>query len=152
MTILLFFLAVLTTQAFILGTTFWGELTPDPLVPLLAWFGLWGGIRNLLPSALALGWGRALVVLEPVGVVALGVFATLLVVRRKHPVRTMVPIGTLFVATVVTAATLGVIDLCMEWIFHVSLVTWPGLAMGMGLVFPLRLVFRFGSRRTGWMS
>lgn len=59
---------VLLGQLFVLGSAWGGDWLPDPFVVLVALAALHGGGRGLLPWAVGLGWGRALVQLEPVGI------------------------------------------------------------------------------------
>ena len=58
---------VLLGQAHVLGAQWTGDWLPDPFVVLVALAALHGQSRGLVPWAVGLGWGRALVQLEPVG-------------------------------------------------------------------------------------
>ncbi len=67
MTLLLLLLTLAATQAALLAAPWTGGLALDPTVCLAAFAGLYWPRRTLPLAALALGWGRAVVLLEPAG-------------------------------------------------------------------------------------
>ncbi len=82
MTLLLLLLAVTATQIHVVADAWLGPAAPDPTVCLAAFCGLYWPRGTLPLAALALGWGRAMVLVEPAGgqvlcaLVALALVAT----------------------------------------------------------------------------
>ncbi|MFT7463699.1 MAG: hypothetical protein ACI9EF_002046 [Pseudohongiellaceae bacterium] len=59
--------ALLAGQAFVLGRAWLGPLAPDPMVLVATFLALTCSRRRLLVGVIAVGWVRALVLVEPAG-------------------------------------------------------------------------------------
>lgn len=118
MTLLLLAASLLLTQLHLVGTAHWGELVPDPIVPLIVLAGLASRGPGVPLSALALGWSRAVVRVEPAGGPVLAVLLAVgLVVlcRRRLPGRRSARI---LLAAVLAAGMLLAVNAGLE--------LWPG--------------------------
>lgn len=114
--IALFALAVFTSQLGVLAQSWMGALAPDPFVLPVALAGLHLPRRRLLGAALALGWGRALVMLEPAGAHVLAALAALALVEGLRVTIDRRGTGALLSAALLVAGCWSLAGLLLGWI------------------------------------
>ena len=157
MTLLLLLLTLAATQAALLAAPWTGGLALDPTVCLAAFAGLYWPRRTLPLAALALGWGRSVVLLEPAGGQILCAWLALMFVaaqRRedRHGVAEPVP-WTRFVIAAFLAACAW---LAAGWVLNLALPTpiqtGRELFVGVLVAIPVARLARGAARATGWAA
>jgi hypothetical protein len=141
---------VLLGQAHVLGAQWTGDWLPDPFVVLVALAALHGQSRGLVPWAVGLGWGRALVQLEPVGLhVLCALFAVWVVSGQRDAVdRTSTGsllVGCLFAAGAWALAAL-VLGLLVGDTPSIGLSLLSGTLLALLVAAPVRRLLRHAER------
>ncbi len=80
----LLIVSLLLNQAHLVGEGWIGDFAPDPTVLLAAFAGLYGGRRSTTLLAVALGWSRAAVMIEPAGLTILATWWTVAIVASQR--------------------------------------------------------------------
>jgi hypothetical protein len=141
---------LLLGQAHALGAAWGGSWVPDPYVVLLALAALHGGGRGLLPWAVGLGWGRALLMLEPVGLhVPCALFALWVVSGQRDAVDRS-GTGALLVACLFAAGAWAlaalVLGACTGQAPDIGLSLLSGTLLALVAAPPMRRVLRHARR------
>ena len=140
--ILLLLAAVLLGQLHVLGVAWFGPWVPDPVVVLAAIAGLHWQRQRLLGAALVLGWGRALVLLEPAGAHILCAALALMVVASQREAFDRNRAGTLLFASLLAAGCWMAGTWLLGAVFGMPLSAGPSLLTGALLALPLALPTR----------
>jgi len=125
--IVLLALAVLMGQLHALGAAWAGAFVPDPFVCLAAFAGLYWPRRGLAGAALALGLGRALVIMEPAGGQVLCAWGALLVLASQREAFDRGRPATLAAAALLVAVTWTV----LAWLL--ALISGAPVSAGLSL-------------------
>ena len=152
MTALLIVASVLAGQVHALGAAWTHPALPDPFVVLAAFVGLFAPRRALPWAAVGLGWGRALVTLQPAGAEVLCVGLALLVVASQREAFERDRPSTLFfvalLATGAHAVGAWALSACGAAEVGGGLALLTGSLLAMPLARPARRV----ARGVGWIA
>lgn len=152
MTVLLLLLTVAAAQAYVVTESWVGVQAPDPVVCLAAFAGLYWPRRALPLAALALGWGRAAVLVEPAGGQILCAWVAVTVVagqRGDSPSRSWTEY---VAAALVTAAAWSLTGVVVRLVADVPLQAGLELFLGAIVAIPLARVARGAAHLTGWAA
>lgn len=145
MALALLIVSLIANQALVVGEQWAGALAPDPTAPLVAFAGLYGGRRSTALLAVALGWSRAVVMIEPAGLSVLAAWWAVGVVASQRESLDGRRWPSFVFASALAAAALAGADQLAEWLFDRSLLDAGQLVLGGVLVLPAaRGVTRLG--------
>jgi hypothetical protein len=150
--LLLLALAVLSVQSYVVAESWIGIQAPDPIICLAAFAGLYWPRRTLLLAAIALGWGRALVLLEPAGGQILCAWLTLAVVASQRGDHARTSWVWFVTAALLAAATWSTAGVMVRLAFDVPLQAGLELFLGAVLSIPLAGLAQGTARVTGLAS
>jgi hypothetical protein len=141
---------VLLGQVYVLGEAWTGDWLPDPFVVLIALAALHGGAPGLLPWAVGLGWGRALIQLEPVGLHVLCALFALWIVSGQRNAVDRTSTGALLVACLFAAGAWAlaalVLGLCVGRTPAIGLSLLSGTLLALLAAAPARRLARRAGR------
>lgn len=151
MTALLFLCALAGAQLHAFGAAWTHAALPDPFVLLAGFVGLFAPGRALPWAAAGLGWGRALVTLQPAGAEILAVGAALAVVASQRDAFDRERPTTFFFVALLAAGSHAAAAWLLSVLSQVELHGGLALLTGTLLALPLSRPGRALARGLGWM-
>lgn len=137
MALALLIISLVATQGLVVGEAWAGALAPDPSVLLAAFAGLYGGRRSTTLLAVALGWSRAVVMLEPAGLSILATWWAVAVVSSQREALDGRRWASFVFASALAAVSFAGADWLAEALMNRSLLESSQLVVGGVLALPL---------------